>query len=376
MMGADISNGRDLVITGPNVLTTPSTDMHCKASGTTLRFFTALSTLTDGKCVLTGDESLIKRPIGSLILALRELGVKATFLGRNGYPPVEVQGGGLEGGAASIPGDVSSQFVSALLFACSRARSDTALTISTHLESRNYVQLTVDTMRHFGIELDIEDDWKRIHIPGNQRYRPTPFYVEGDYSSAAFLMAAGALSGSVEITGLKSNSLQGDAAIIPILEEMGASLKTFDSRLCIQKSDLDSLDVDASQIPDLVPVLALLATQAAGTTRIWNAGRLRLKESDRLTTTATELGKMGAKIKTNSDGFEIRGPTNLIGQSLYSHGDHRIAMTCVLAGMISEGKTIVHGIEDIGKSYPSYVRDMRSLGAQIELGNGTTGEEN
>jgi 3-phosphoshikimate 1-carboxyvinyltransferase len=341
--------------------------MQCRGSGTTLRLFTALCALTSGKCVLTCDDTLVRRPIKGLLLALRQLDVETRSLGQNGGPPLEVYGGTLTGGLVSIAGDISSQYISALLLVCSKANEDSTLTIRSDIESKSYIDMTIDVMNQFGVLAEAKSNWRYFEVPGEQEYHSTEFYTEGDYSSASFLMAAGALSGHVVVRGLESESLQGDAAIISILRRMGASIRTSEKGICVEASDLRACAIDASQIPDLVPVLTLIATKAKGTTRICNAGRLRLKESNRLTSSASELVKMGADIIVTEDGLNIRGPTRLVGNTLYAHKDHRIAMTCILAGTIADGETVVEGIESIKKSYPEFIRDIRTLGAEIEL---------
>jgi 3-phosphoshikimate 1-carboxyvinyltransferase len=367
MMGASIKRGESLEMIGPQRLLAPATEMDCEGSGTTLRVFTALSALTDGRCVLTGDHTLRRRPIGELLSGLRQLGVEAKAIDGNDRPPVEVQGNGILGGVIRIRGDVSSQYITGLLFACSKGIADTKIELTTHLESRSYVEMTLDTMRQFGVFVLPSKTWTTFNIPGRQEYSLSEYLVEGDYSSAAFLMAAGALAGRVVLTGLRKNSVQGDSRIITLLQTMGASVDMNDEHLTINSSKLNAIDIDASNIPDLVPILAVLATQAKGVTRIYNAGRLHEKESDRLSSISQELRKLGANIEESSDSLLITGPTSLQGAELESHDDHRVAMAGVIAGLVTEEPIIVRNIECVGKSYPDFVRDLRAIGAHIEL---------
>ncbi len=367
MLGARIDRGSDIRITGPIQLRTPDEEMDCRGSGTTLRLFTALSSLTQGRCILTGNESLVRRPIEGLLMALRQLGIKAKSIHRNDRPPVEVQGGTLTGGPVSIEGNVSSQYISGLLFACSKASGNSTLTITTELESKDYVGMTIEVMAQFGVSAEVQSDWRCIEVQGKQEYHSTEFHVEGDYSSASFLMATGALSGDVVVSGLRRGSIQGDAEIASILKKMGASVRIVQEGVRVEKSNLRACSIDASHIPDLVPVLTLIATQASGTTHIYNAGRLRHKESDRLISSTVELAKMGADITVRGDTLDIKGPTRLIGDTLCAHEDHRIAMTCILAGVVAEGETTIRGAESIKKSYPNFIRDVRRLGAEIQL---------
>lgn len=367
LMGADVTNGAALSMTGPEELIAPVSPMNCRGSGTSLRIFTALSALARGRSVLTGDSTLRKRPIKELISALNQLGVKSSSMSHDGTPPVEVHGGKINGGSVEIRGDVTSQYISGLLFACSKGTNETRIALTTHLESRPYVEMTLEVMQRFGVVAEVSEEWDCITIPGEQRYRLSEYDVEGDYSSAAFLMAAGALAGNVRVTGLSKDTNQGDAKIVDLLREMGANVTSTRHGYGISKSELESLEIDVSDIPDLVPILTVMATKASGVTRIINANRLRFKESDRLAAIAGELKKMGARISATSDGLTIYGPTKLNGAYLDSHGDHRIGMACVIAGLTANSPTVIEGVECISKSYPSFIKHIQSVGGCIEL---------
>ncbi|MHA1939091.1 MAG: 3-phosphoshikimate 1-carboxyvinyltransferase [Candidatus Thorarchaeota archaeon] len=370
MMGANVRRKNEIEITGPTELNAPTSEMDCHGSGTTLRIFTALSALTSGRCVLTGDDTLRRRPIEDLLEGLRQLGVDARSVGGNDRPPVEIRGQGLMGGTVRIRGDVTSQYITGLLFACSRAQEESKIELTTKLESRPYVEMTLDIMRQFGAAAEPSDDWSYFTVAGNQDYQIQNYTVEGDFSSAAFLMAAGALSGKVSVKGLRNDSVQGDAAVVRLLESMESQVRSSSEGYTISSNELEAIEIDASDIPDLVPVLTVLATQASGTTTIYNAGRLRLKESDRIASTSHELRKMGAKISESKDGLVITGPTSLRGAVLDPHDDHRIAMAGVIAGLAAEGNTVIENIECVAKSYPRFIRDIQSIGAQIELDSG------
>ncbi|TFG99001.1 3-phosphoshikimate 1-carboxyvinyltransferase, partial [Candidatus Thorarchaeota archaeon] len=188
----------------------------------------------------------------------------------------------------------------------------------------------------------------------------------GDYSSAAFLMVAGALAGKVSIEGLQKDSLQGDSDIVKILKEMGVSISQSVSEITVTKSQPEPASIDATNIPDIIPVLSVLASQAEGQTRIFNAERLRYKESNRLKSTIMELRKMGADLKESKDGIIINGPTKLHGAVINPHGDHRIAMACAVACLVSKHSVTINNIDCIKKSYPDFIDDMISLGTQIE----------
>ncbi|MGV9169215.1 MAG: 3-phosphoshikimate 1-carboxyvinyltransferase [Promethearchaeia archaeon] len=367
MMGAEIQKGSDVEINGPDNIKAPTSEMNCRGSGTTLRIFSALSALADGRCVLTGNRSLRRRPIGPLIGALHQLGVNAEYLDKDGRPPVRIHGDGcIKGGKVTIRGDISSQFITALLFACAKGKETTTIQITTNLESQPYVKMSLEVMNRFGVEANVSKDWSQILIPGNQDYQPTEYQVEGDYSSASFLLAAAALSGEVAVTGLRKDTVQGDINFLQIIRQMGAHVE-FGSNLVVRNEELNGLTIDASNIPDLVPILAVVATQAHGLTRIVNATRLRLKESNRLASISRELKKMGADIRQDRDEIMICGPVPLRGKMLDPHGDHRIAMAGIVAGLIANGTTVVKNVECIRKSYPSFIRDIRSIGGEVEL---------
>ncbi|MHA2116707.1 MAG: 3-phosphoshikimate 1-carboxyvinyltransferase [Candidatus Thorarchaeota archaeon] len=367
LMGAEVERNKKLVIKGPERLTAPISEMDCGGSGTTLRIFTALSSLADGKCVLTGDNTLRARPMTELLQALKQLGIKTSSTSGDGKPPIEVHGQGLNGGVVTIRGDISSQYITGLLLACAKSRRDTRIELTTELESKPYVEMTVEVMQHFGVIVEPEKFWDVFLVPGRQDYSANDFEVPGDYSSAAFLLASGVLCGRVDVSGLNPESRQGDSQIIQVLKKMGASIKFSKGCYRTNHSKLSAIELDVSNTPDLVPILAVLASQANGTTRISNAGRLRFKESDRLATTKAELIKMGVRIDETKEGLTINGPSQLHGAEIDSHQDHRIAMACVVAGLIAKGPTIVNGVECISKSYPEFIDHMQSLGAEIEL---------
>ncbi|MFW9844608.1 MAG: 3-phosphoshikimate 1-carboxyvinyltransferase, partial [Candidatus Thorarchaeota archaeon] len=240
------------------------------------------------------------------------------------------------------------------------------ISITTELESKPYIGMTIEVMNQFGVTANPSTDWKTFNIPSSQQYSCSQYHVPGDYSSAAFLMVAGALLGNVKITGLRILDGQGDSRIISILAEMGVKIKQDKQQVIVSQSEPRAIEIDASDIPDLVPILSVLATQAKGKTRIFNARRLQYKESNRLNTTTTELRKLGASIETTNEGLEINGPSKLRGTNIDPHDDHRIAMAGIVACLVSKRLSEVSNIECIKKSYPNFIQDMISLGAQIE----------
>ncbi len=369
-LGAKIKKieGNTLEIIGTASPASPKKPINCKLSGSTIRFLIPIAARAKGKTILTGEGSLLKRPMQPVLDALAQIGIKTKS--SNGFPPIEVEGNGaLEGGTVKISGDVSSQFISGLLFALPLAKKQSTVKLTTKLESKPYIEITLDVLNEFGISIIVSEEYGEFVVPPNQKYAAREYFVEGDFSSACFLLAAGAIAGEkVEVANLREESKQGDRRIIEILEKMKASIKkTGADTYTIQKSNLAAIEVDASDIPDMVPILAVLACYAKGKTRIYNAGRLRLKESDRLAAIANELKKMGAKITEKKDELVVDGPCELKGAIVESHNDHRIAMSCAVAALgAGECPTTIKGAESVGKSYPSFFEDLKKLKATIK----------
>ncbi len=366
MLGAGISDSGDRWLISGGEVRAPSDAVDCGGSATALRLFTAISAQADGATILTGNEQLRRRPMGALLDAMNRLGARCLSKGGNGLPPVVVLGGGAEGGSTSISGDVSSQFISALLMLGTFARNDTVICLSTPLESRHYVDMTVDVLQRFGAKVDFDQTTGRFMVPKRQALRPAAFPVEGDFSSAAFMLAAGAMCGEVEVSGIRLPSLQGDRVIVDLLLKMGASVSCTGRSVTAAKSAMRGIEIVAVQTPDLVPVLAAVATKAEGETRITGIRRLRYKESDRIATTAETLIRMGADIKTGDDWMAIRGAGATRGAVIDPSGDHRIAMACSVLALASDGVTVIRNAECVSKSYPSFFEDLAGMGAIVE----------
>ena len=331
-------------------LVAPSEPIELGASGTTYRFLLPIAALAEGETrILTGGR-LAERPIEPLLDALKQLGAEIKADGNS-----IIINGKIKGGKVRIPGDVSSQFISGLLFIAPLSEKGVEIELTTALESKPYVDMTVSVMKEFGIEVD------GLKVRGGQNFKAMDYEVEGDYSSAAFLLAAGAINGEVEVTGLNPESVQGDKRIIEILKGMSAEI---DNSIKTKKSNLEGIDIDVKDIPDLVPILAVLGCFANGETKILNAGRLREKESDRLAAMAAELGKMGAAIEEGEDSMTIKGG-ELSGARINPHNDHRIAMACAVAGLNAEGETVIENSDCVKKSYPEFFKDLTKVGADI-----------
>jgi 3-phosphoshikimate 1-carboxyvinyltransferase len=301
-----------------------------------------------------------------LLASLSELGAKAHVGKLGDKDAVFVEGGGIVGGETSIRGDVSSQFISGLMFACPLAKVDTEIMLTSPLESADYVKMTEAVLANHGIKVPAHEN--HIHIPANQTYTPSDGRVPGDFSSSAFLLAAAAITNSkIQVNNLDYSTVQGDKAIMGVLKHMGINGKVCADNVEIEGTGslLKPIEVDAKNIPDLVPAIAVLACYTKGTSHIFGAHRLRLKESDRLQSLYLELSKMGAEITINENSLIIQGGVPLHGAVIDSHNDHRIAMACAVAALGAEGDTTIQNAECVRKSYPQFFTHLKQVGANL-----------
>lgn len=343
----------------------PDDVVDCGNSGTTLRLFTGTAALADGVTVLTGDDSLRSRPNAPLLDALTQLGAVARSTRGDGRAPLVVEGR-IEGGEAAIDGSVSSQFVSSLLFAAAATPDGVDIEIEGELRSRPYVDITIEVLDW--MDVDVEETAEGFRVPGGQSYRADQIRVPGDFSSASYPLAAGAVAGgTVEVQNLYPGA-QGDTAIVEVLEEMGADV-AWDREagvVEVEASALEGVEFDAGDNPDLVPTVAVLGAVAGGVTRVVEAEHLRFKETDRLEATATELGKMGAAVEETDDGLVVDGDASTLeGAEVDGRHDHRIVMALAVAALAAEGETSIETAESVDVSYPGFVDDMQALGAGL-----------
>lgn len=342
---------------------TPEDVINVLNSGTTMRFCSAVASLTNG-AVLTGDASIRSRPNGPLLSALNDLGVNAFSIRGNGKAPLVVQGR-MKGGAAKLNGSVSSQFLSALLIASPLAEGDTRIAIEGELKSRPYAEITLDMLREAGAR--IEAGMQEFKVEGGQSYNLKSYTIPGDFSSASYPLAAAAVTGGEVLVRGMFPSRQGDSAIVDILRQMGAEISwdQVEGVLRIRGDELKGVHIDASMTPDLVPTIAVLGSLAKGKTVVSNAEHVRHKETDRLHAMAIELSKMGADITELPDGLEIIGG-RLHGAEVKGYDDHRIVMALAVAGMAA-GKTRIDTAECVDVSYPGFFKEMASMGASISF---------
>ncbi len=336
--------------------------MECGESGSTLRFLIPLAAI-DGNCYnFNGEGELGSRPLDPYEKIFAGQGLLFHY-GSQRHFPLSVQGP-LHGGSFTLPGNVSSQFISGLLFALPLLPEDSAVTITGPYESQSYVNLTLSALKAFGIRVSHEGP-AVYRIPGGQTYKPCSGPVEGDFSQAAFWLVAGALGKKLLVRGTRMDSLQGDRAIVPILQRMGGRLTRTEDGILSEGAVLTGTVIDASDCPDLVPVLSVAAALAAGHTEIIHAERLRLKECDRLKAMATELNKLGARITERPDGLSIDGVKTLQGGTVDSWNDHRIAMSLAVASSRCSGPVTITGAQSVTKSYPAFWQDFAAAGGKI-----------
>ena len=337
--------------------------INCIESGSTLRFIAPVAAALGVNATFEGEGRLPSRPMHTLTDALCTHNITTDY---SGGMPFTIQGQLLPG-RYILRGDISSQFISGLMFALPILQGDSEIILTTELQSKPYVDITTAVFSDFGVE--IQPTEAGYFIKGGQKYLARAVQVEGDYSGAAFFLAAGALGGNIACRGLNLCSKQGDKEIIELLKRFGARVQADGGSINVNGGLLHGIDIDARQIPDLVPILAVVAAVSEGTTVISGAERLRLKESDRLETVTENLTALGADIKQTEDGLIIRGRRRLRGGTVESCGDHRIAMAMAVAAIKSAAPVIIKNAECVKKSYPDFFGVLKSLGGGFNVFN-------
>ena len=371
----------DLEVTGfDGTPGTPKDVINCANSGTTMRLTTATGALVDGLAVLTGDESLRSRPQGPLLDALGQLGARAESTRENGQAPLVV-GGDIDGGELAIRGDVSSQYITGLLMAGAVTESGIDIELTTALKSAPYVDITLEVLADFGVDAEViggDDSEVRsagadgFRVDGGQSYAPTDgtYHVPGDFSSMSYLLAAGALAADEEVVVAGAHpSAQGDAAIVSILESMGADIEwnRDDGRITVRQSSLSGVEVGVADTPDLLPTIAVLGAAADGETRITDCEHVRLKETDRVAAMATELERLGVETDEYEDELIVYGG-GIDGGTVAGHDDHRIVMSLAVAGLVASGEVTIKNADHVDVSFPSFFETLADLGVGVETG--------
>jgi len=354
-----------LKITGAAEIDVVESAIDCFESGSTLRFLIPVAALTGKKVVFSGRGELVNRPLDPYYRIFDEKHIR--YSTTDGKLPLTIEGS-LNSGEYRIRGDVSSQFISGLLFALPLLDGDSKIMMASELESKAYVDLTVDMLKKFSVNVD-NLGYKEFRIKGNQKYKAVDCSVEGDFSQAAFWLVAGTLGADVECLGLNLSSLQGDKAILDIIEQMGGRIEVSGDSVRALPSKTKGITFDASECPDLVPVVTVLASLSEGTTEIVNAARLRIKECDRLKAICTELNKIGADIEETEDGLVIRGRNQLKGGTAQSWGDHRIAMSLAIASIRCSEPLVIEDSSSVRKSYPEFWNHFKMLGGIFDERN-------
>lgn len=360
--GADIKKDGTDIIVNPIKNTEKEAVFDCGESGSTIRFLIPVASALGIKSIFTGSGRLPERPQTPILKALSENGASVS---PDGEFPIKLDGK-LRAGVFTLPGNVSSQFVTGLIFALPLLESDSEIRLIPPVESKPYINMTVATVRKFGIE--IEEKGNSYFVKGNQKYiSPKEIKVDGDWSNGAFLAVCGALS-DITVNGLFPDSLQGDKAIADIIKKMGSDVIQTKDSISVKADKLHGIEVDASDIPDLVPVISALAVFAEGTTTIKNAHRLRIKESDRLKTVTQLIKTAGGDITELPDGLIINGGKKLKDSfTVDSFNDHRIVMA---AAVLSYGSVVtVTNAQAINKSYPGFISDITKLGGVCNVIN-------
>jgi len=338
--------------------------IECGESGATLRFLTAIAGTSPTRTALRASKRLAERPLEPLLKAMETLGASTMISENTEGSEVSVQGP-LKGGETWIQGDISSQFVSGLLFAAPLALTDVIVHVKGRLESRPYVEMTLDVLKRHGISISVEDS--DFRIPAPQKYTGAFHDVPGDFSSAAFLIAGAGIAGEeITVSGLNPGSAEPDAVFLKVIDQMGLKVRNVGQTLEVSGSKLEPFDFDAINNPDLVPPLEVLGCFAKGTSEIRGVKRLRYKETNRLQTIPAELGKMGAKISVNDDVVRIKGG-GLAGGELDSKHDHRVAMSCAIASIGATGDSSIRKAEVVSKSYPEFFQDLTRLGVDLNV---------
>ncbi|ROP58974.1 3-phosphoshikimate 1-carboxyvinyltransferase [Enterobacter sp. BIGb0383] len=329
-------------------------------AGTAMRPLAAALCLGAGDLVLTGEPRMKERPIGHLVDALRQGGAKIEYLEQENYPPLRLCGG-FTGGDVSVDGSVSSQFLTALLMTAPVAPQDTVITIKGDLVSKPYIDITLHLMKTFGVEVE-NQQYQRFVVRGGQQYQsPGEYLVEGDASSASYFLAAGAIKGgTVKVTGIGRNSVQGDIRFADVLEKMGATVVWGDDYIACTRGELNAIDMDMNHIPDAAMTIATAALFAKGTTTLRNIYNWRVKETDRLFAMATELRKVGATVEEGEDFIRITPPAALQFAEIGTYNDHRMAMCFSLVALSDTPVTILDP-KCTAKTFPDYFEQLARI---------------
>lgn len=354
-LGVEISqNADEIIVNGANGRYSPIADeLNVGESGVGMNFLTSAACLSDRPIVITGSKRITERPILEVVNGLRQLGAQIEYLEKEGFPPIKIAGGGIKGGHAQIKGAKSSQYFSSIVISAPYAENEVTLECIDTMTERPYLDISLQMMSAFGVTAE-NTDYKEINIPNDKKYSAQKMTIEGDYSSVSFFFLAAAITkAKVLVLSLNPDTKQGDKEFLSLIEKMGCDISTAGDGICVQGQGLAAIDQDMSNIPDLVPPMAVAAAFAKGTSRLSNIGHLRHKECDRLAVMASELGKMGVSAQCEQDSLIIEGNDHIHGADIDPHNDHRIAMSFAVAGLITGDQTIENE-GCVAKSFPDF----------------------
>lgn len=353
-LGVRIEHGENkIIVHGSGGKFSPVSDkLNVGESGIAMNFLSSIACLADKPVIITGAKRITERPIAEVVTGLKQLGCNIEYLADDGFPPIRVSPS-FNGGFAKMNGQKTSQYFSSIAIAAPYADNPVTLKCIDTMTERPYFDISLEMMTNFGVEA-INDDYKNIQIPNNKKYSASEITIEGDYSSASFFFLAAAICNSkVTVTHLNPETKQGDKKFLDLIENMGCEILIEDNEVSVKGNALNSIEVDMSDTPDLVPPLAIAAAFATGTTRLTNIGHLRHKECDRLAVMASELNKMGASAMCDDDSLIIKGGKQLYGAVIDPHNDHRIAMSFAIAGLVTGSQTIENEM-CTAKSFPDF----------------------
>lgn len=366
-LGASIEHKNDQILIKSSGINPVSNELMCGESGLSVRMFTSIASTANQPIKISGSGSLLSRPLNFFDEVLPGLGIK--IKSNNGHVPISLQGP-LQVKDITIDGSLSSQYLTGLLFAYSAADAKNATINVNNLNSKPYIDLTLNIMKHFGLKTPVNHHYQEFYFDGNATNKSngatTHYSVESDWSGAAFLLVAGAIAGKIEVKGLDVFSTQADKAILQVLMDAGATMSVEESKITIQPGNLKAFHFNAKHCPDLFPPLVALAAYCEGTTVIEGVNRLAHKESNRALTLQEEFAKMNVDITLQDDLMMIKGGP-VKGSVVHSRHDHRIAMACAVAALKADGATVIEEAEAINKSYPQFFEHLQQLGAAVSL---------
>jgi len=330
-----------------------SNELNVGESGVGMNFLTSAACLSDRPIIITGAERITERPILEIVKGLGQLGCRIKYLRKEGFPPIKVYGGGIKGGNAQISGQKTSQYFSSVVISSPYADNEVTLRCIDTMTEKPYLDISLQMMSLFGINAQ-NDNYRKIRIPNGKKYQARKINIEGDYSNAAFFFLAAAIcKAKVTVRGLNPETKQGDKAFLALIEKMSCRVSKTDDGICVQGAKLTEIEQDMSNLPDLVPPMAVAAAFAEGTSKFTNIAHLRLKECDRLAVMASQLAKMGVVAKCDENSLIIEGNQKIHGAVIDPHNDHRIAMSFAIAGLATGNQTIENEM-CVAKSFPDF----------------------